>query len=612
MKKALLLACSLALIVNLANAADETADFRQRYTLDPAKARQNASRVAKDLADAKAGNAVLAVYEIPALSATQRMPDRYPEDGRLFGPLSWIASRDEFEPASFLLYTKKDQDAVELKVSDLKGKAGTIPASAIDFRVVKLWFQSGSAWYGYFADATGRTLVPELLLNDENLIRTDDKTKDYYVRYENTDGDRRYAWMSSKFETTDYRFDNQANQGLIKDADTLQPFVLNTGEFKQIFATIHVPAKAAAGVYTGEIEIRSKDGHLAKLPMRVRVLPIDLPEPKTAYDADKNFFLCLYGTASRNPKILRNLAEHNAKNPMGFPRIDVMNPQGLEDDVALAKETGINTRPIFSGSDNVGLAIWSNPISKPDQAKLDTLKSTIEKTRNLARKVLGHTDFYSYGIDEGGPGAIRAQRPAWRMAHEAGGKIMVTSYTWRELLFSLDYLIVPGMPVESREQEVRLFHESNPDALVGWYANPHSGPENPDYFRRIHGLSAWKAGYDVSANYCWWRNNWNDMAVPYEPNLRAIVAVYGAADGVIDTLAWEGIREGLDDIRYATLLKDLATQAASSDDGDILLKGRRALSFLAYWDGYRDDPDAFRAECVNYILGLNAALNAKK
>ena len=165
------------------------------------------------------------------------------------------------------------------------------------------------------------------------------------------------------------------------------------------------------------------------------------------------------------------------------------------------------------------------------------------------------------------------------------------------------------------------FHRSSASApisrfvrasICGWYANPHCGPESPDYFRRIHGLTAWQAGYDVSLNYCWWRNNWNDMAVPYEPNLRAIVSAYGAADGVIDTLAWEGIREGLDDIRYATLCKRLALKAAASSDGDALLKGRRVLSFLAYWDGYRSAPSAFRAECVNHILALDSILKGGK
>ena len=161
------------------------------------------------------------------------------------------------------------------------------------------------------------------------------------------------------------------------------------------------------------------------------------------------------------------------------------------------------------------------------------------------------------------------------------------------------------MPTPHRAGEVARFKDANPDALTGWYANPHSGPENPDYFRRLHGMMACKADYDVSANYCWWRNNWNDMAVPYEPNLRALVMVYGARDGVLDTLAWEGVREGLDDVRYTTLLRQRATALLDNSRGAAAAsKARRALSFLAYWDERRDDIAAYRAECIRLILDL--------
>ena len=84
--------------------------------------------------------------------------------------------------------------------------------------------------------------------------------------------------------------------------------------------------------------------------------------------------------------------------------------------------------------------------------------------------------------------------------------------------------------------------------------------------------------------------------------------VYGTKDDVIDTLAWEGVREGVNDVRYATLARDLALEASRSRDGDTLLLGRRVLSFIAYWDAWRADPDAFRYECINYILKLRAKL----
>ncbi len=607
---------ALSMAARVAFAVPDAANVRQRYNLDKGLVNENAERVSGDYKgfDAKGRASDVAVYTVPAMSGIKRMPDLYPEDGKFFGDVTWIAAQNEFEAASFLLYSEKDLCDVTIKATDLLREGGNerIKAEDVDFSVVKLWYQGGSAWHGYFADATGRVLVPELLLHDENLVYVDDNTRDYYLRYENEDGGRRYAWMSSRFEVTDYSFDNQANQSLIKDAETLQPFVLNKNEFKQIFATIRVGKGQTPGLYKGKIELRAGDKVVSGVDMKLKVLPFELPAPKAFHDNDRGFYLCLYGTATRNPKIMKNLVEHNCLTPMGFPEINPLNPGALDRDIALAKEYGLLTKPAFFGVESVGIAVWSKEASESDKVKLEKLKNSIQRTRDLSLEKLGHTDFFSYAIDEGGPTAIKAERAAWRIAHDAGGKIGVTSFTWRELLFALDLLIIPGMPVERRETEVRLFHDSNPEAMVGWYANPHCGPESPDYFRRIHGLTAWKAGYDVSLNYCWWRNNWNDMAVPYEPNLRAIVSAYGASDDVIDTLAWDGIREGIDDIRYATKTRELALQAAEAKDGDVKLLGRRVLSFLAYWDAYRSDPESFRLECINYILTLDKALKSIK
>ncbi len=589
-------------------------EFRQTYPLDAERVRENARKVAKDLETLPGEwkNAKALYYVVPPMSDIPRMPDCYPDDGIAAGTLNLIAAKGEYEPASLLFYPRENVDRFLLKASDLKNAKGqTIPASAVDLKLIKIWYQSGAAWYGYFADALGRRLCPELLVNDENLVRVDPSTKDNYVRYSNEDGSQSWQWMSADFSTVNYSFDNQAQQGLIADAKTLQPAVLNKDEFKQFFVTVHVPENVAEGLYSGEIEMIADGRKIASVPLRLRVLPFALPQPKTNYNQDKGFYLCFYGTGTRNPAILQNLAAHNALNPMGFPKINVFDPDEFRKDIELANKYDLNTRPIFSGSAGVGVRT-QNPPTEADKRTLAVLQDTIAKTAELTKKELGHTDFYSYGVDEGGPATIRLERNAWEIAHKAGGKVMVTSYAWRELLFALDFLIIPGVPTEQRIKEVDLFHASNPDALTGWYANPHTGPENPNYFRRIHGMMAYKGNYDVSSNYCWWRNNWNDMATPYENNLRNLVTVYGTRDGVLDTLAWEGIREGLDDIRYSTLVKDLALKASRSSNGEVQLLGRRVLSFLTYWDAGHADLDAYRLECIRYILQLSNALKGDK
>ncbi len=602
---------SLGSAICAADPAGKT--FRQVYDLDKGKVSVYTKQIAADLEKIPEWKKAPAFYyAVPAMSDIPRLPDAYPADGIPGGTLLIAAAKGEFEPASIVIAPLNDVDSFTLKASALKDDAGnTIPASAFDIKMVKVWYQAGSGWYGYFADALQRVKVPEMLLNDENLVRVVDKTKDNYVRYNNMDGTVSYQWMSANFMVTNYQFTNQANMGLIADAKELQPVVLNKNEFKQYFITLKVPANAKAGLYSGAVDLIADGKVIGKAPVSVRVLPFALPAPKANYDRNKGFYLSMYGSSNRNPNILKNLSEHNATLPMGFPFLDVFSPEMAEADIKMAKECGISTDMIFSGAEGVGLALWGKKenLKGDNLRKLERLEKILSRTNALAKKLLGHTNYYSYGIDEGGPGTIRAERAAWKAGHDNGGKIMVSSGPHKELIFALDYLIQPGAPSPNRTAIVNQFHESNPDGLCGWYANPHTGPENPDYFRRVHGLQSYKSNYDVAANYTWWRNNWNDMATPYEEFLRGLVLVYACRDTVIDTITWEGVREGFDDAKYASYLKDLSLEAAGSKNGDVMELGRRTLAWLAYLDEARCGLDTFRLECTDKILELRKALN---
>lgn len=589
---------------------------RQTYPLDPVSVKSNAVKVANDLkkvSDAWQKSPVL-YYAVDAMSDIKRLPDLYPVDGRLAGTLDIVAAQGEFEPASFLVYPQKNVNKFELKASDLKGKnGGTIPASALDLKLVKIWYQCGAGWFGFMADPLARTLTPELMVNDENLIYVDPQTQDNYARYSNADGSSHYEWISADFMVTDYKFTNMVRIAMLNDADTLQPVVLNKNEFKQFMVTAKVPKTAKAGIYTGTIDMIADGKKVGTIPVQLGVLPFTLPDARTNYNIEKPFLLTLYGTggAQDYERILQNLIDHNARNLMGFPDVNPSNEAKFVKDVELAKKVGASLRPIFSGP-GVGYAIWGSKEPSPEQlAKLADVQRKLDAAAAMTKKYLGHSEFYCYGMDEGGYDAIKAERRTWRAAHAAGAKVMVSAHNHKKMLYPLDFMIMPRMPSKVRSEYVAKFHEAHPNGLAGWYADPHSGPENPDYFRRIHGLMAYKAGYDVSANYTWYRNDWNDFAIAYESNYRGIIMVYAISDRILDTLAWEGVREGLDDVRYATKLKLLAYEAEKSSDADVLHLGRRALAFITYWD-VRENADTFRMECVNYIMQLEKALNKEQ
>ena len=123
----------------------------------------------------------------------------------------------------------------------------------------------------------------------------------------------------------------------------------------------------------------------------------------------------------------------------------------------------------------------------------------------------------------------------------------------------------------------------------------------------MHGLNLYKKDYDMMYNYGYFEGEWNDL----RGACYRITLVYETRDGFIDTLPWEGIREGLDDIRYATLLKQLAERAVEEGRQKDVAKyyaGRKALQFLANLDEETCDLPAARLEMINHILALDKLL----
>ena len=76
--------------------------------------------------------------------------------------------------------------------------------------------------------------------------------------------------------------------------------------------------------------------------------------------------------------------------------------------------------------------------------------------------------------------------------------------------------------------------------------------------------------------------------------------MFQTADGVVDCLCFEGQREAVDDVRYATLLARLCRENPSSP------VAQEALAWLDAIDvtHFSYDPNATRAKMVRYIMNL--------
>ena len=223
------------------------------------------------------------------------------------------------------------------------------------------------------------------------------------------------------------------------------------------------------------------------------------------------------------------------------------------------------------------------------------------------QRILGHKNIYPAGGEEPGSRTIVASRNGWRAAHELGNLVICNGGDRRYYSGYADDFRVGGGFAE--KDQAYFMHRIQ--GKIGNYADPHTGPENPDYMRRMHGMNLYKKDYDMMYNYGYFEGEWNDL----RSYCYRITLVYQTRDGFIDTLPWEGVREGLDDIRYATLLKQLAERAIAEGrqkDVDKYYTGRKALQFLACLNEETCDLPEARLEMIRHIMAIDKVLGNGK
>ena len=508
----------------------------------------------------------------------------------------------EYEPVSFVLRSTRDITQLNLLVSDLTHKetSDTITASIVDIRVVKCWYQGGTAWSGV-RYSPEKVLVPELLLYDDSLIRVNHETKTHEFKVTENDGSYRYVptTVGREYDGASWTF--TADEFPIADSSSLKPVDLANGENKQFWVTIKAPENATPGIYSGRINLISRDENLGFITMLVNILPFKLPEPSLEYSIFYRGRLnkSNQATISSESKSelqfrreLENMIAHGIKNPTIY--------QSPSDKELLGKVLNIRKQLGLSGEPLYFYGI-----------RTSAKEYTPEELENLKRSVLDIVDFargygvsevYCYGHDEAVEDKLIMQRPAWQAVQEAGGKMFVAGYRGRSdcVLDLLDLFVCNGVPWRA---EAEKWHAAGQKIFI--YDYPQCGPEDPELFRRNFGLLTLKSGYDGVMTYAYQDpcpgNPWDDFEG--KKNFRGHMLTYPTVNGVIDTLAIEGFREAVDDVRYATLLNQKIEAAKRSTDPQKRLYAAEAEEYMAELD-VNNDLDEIRKKIICYISKL--------
>ena len=564
-------------------------------------------------------------WSVPAMSGVQRLPDAIPTDGERGGTVRIVAARGEYEPGSFVVRPTADLGRVQPVVGRLVNEKGDVfPADALDLTVVKVWYQNKNGWFSYFAD-TGFKLCPELLLHDEDLVRVDTAKEANYARVTGPDGKTSEWWLNPPRLLNGRYYDHfvpttafPSMRPGFADAKTIQPVALEKDVSKQFFLTAHVAPGTPAGVYRGEIGFGS-----FSVPVSIRVLDFELPKPMAYADPGMDFRVCFYDYISRGQILALNGGDEELmwRQMEAILADAVAHGQDMkwipgatasaeaERTIAIMKKVGMRTDVFVGGVDFV----WKERDAVASRTRA-------ERSTSSGRSATPWR-----------PGRAPSASPTTTTAPTATTTSTAATATSRACRSSptTGRSSTPTRPRGSSSSSPRTTTSSTSPATAGTGTTPPASrptrPRRRSGTRSARGPTArgtptsTSARRTPSSTAARTASARGSAAIPRSattpttsaPGTTTPVFAYGTADGVIDTLQWEGFREGVDDIRYATLLMALAREAEKSGDIEVRYLAGKAKVLLARFDAKTGDLNAARGEMVGFIERLRAALGDK-
>ena len=527
--------------------------------------------------------AAMIIRVVRPISSHRVLPTGPVISGRVSSQLDVIACRGEYEPASFVITAKDDIDSLQVQAGDLEGPEGIIAANAIDIKVVKCWYQSGSKGEAADKEYSKRVLVPALLLNDDSLIKVNYQKKENYLKVP-VPAKGKYIWISDPDEKEGDNPPIPSEEFSIKDSPVLLPVNIPANTNKQFWLTIHVPDDAKPGTYSGRITLSAASAR-THLKLDLRVLPFELSKP---YYTACMFYRNPTGDLRARQSLLRyrremeNLLAHGVEYPTYYPP----GPQSDHEFLQIRKDLGMTGKPVYT------ITGAHYPISEVKE-RLSVLTS------------YGFTEVYFYSIDEASGERLFNQRPKWKATREAGGKVWTSGgrevgYQGKSKFDTVgDILDVYNCAFGPSPEEAEKWHKAG--HRIFCYANPHVGQDDPDIYRRNYGLVLWRNNYDGTGIYAYQHrsgNPYND----FDGGMRELNLAYPTMNGVIDTIVWEGFREGIDDVRYLTTLTK-AIEGAKESERKIAIEAEK---YLEQMDVYKADLGAVRLRMIHYLVKLNA------
>jgi hypothetical protein len=386
---------------------------------------------------------------------------------------------------------------------------------------------------------------------------------------------------------------------------------LRASQAQQLWMNVNVPVATPPGIYHGTVGLMADGKAAGTIAITLRVLPFELPPPRPRHDPTRAFTVVLsHGLSLQSLDADRTKAEIRFRAAFAdMARHHVLHPLApdfsgklelAKRELELRREAGVSNQPLWIAA-TAAVSAWQYPARKPTTAAPAADSAALFKN---AASLAGHKDIYLY-IPTGKP-VLENLVVTLEQIKMAGAKLWLQGE--ESTINMLGYLI-DAHQFHRMATARQIWARHTAGSRVIWGGVPSPGVENPETWRRLTGLVPFLAGYDGVAipGYAELSNPWVDDANGYT---RSRSLVYPTLSGWVGTLAWEAVREAVDDVRYFTLLNELAAKCLASTHQLVVIEGRRASLWLHLAKVDTANLDTLRLDAIAWILKLQLALAA--
>ena len=459
-------------------------------------------------------------------------------------PLNLKATKNEYETAYIAMTSTLNNGDTVGTLSDFVSTNGdVISSNSIQMKVVKNWFQSGrKPTFSVFPVYT-----PELLVEDDVMPIQCGTVSDTDFK------DGVSGCSASTLPSALPSIPN--NLGYFKTT-------LDNNITKQIAIKFHIPSTQKSGIYSGTLTASSVGGSTVSLPIKIEVSDFELESPSKIFG--------IYHQANPN----------NTSQATRLLELDDMAKHGLNSiwlqgaDLAFSNPESAKT----AGLDMFATYYLPSPTAaKYLEAGNKLITSGFEpyfygqdEPYSTTAKMVDHLklskDIHATVTNDGQTGKVitAITKDSVEKLNNPNSEIYTNVATYGTYTFAEAHLDFANLNVETRNTTTAgMYFQNLLNDVVQptTYASiPHYREtyywqimqENPGINRYYSGIHLWLTKLDGIIPYVYqhiYGNPYDDFDPWSLLNYRDHFVTYPSQQGPVDTVQWEGLREGIDDYR---------------------------------------------------------------